>query len=132
MEGSGSGRRLAATFDEVIWMEAVRGFSGRALEIAESGKRRVERVGIALNELRPCEELGGDGTALKGCAKLYLPPDGPPSARPYGVIFRLVRCSNEELVWQFVGFGLRHPPQGVRSVYERAHRQLYAQFPERT
>jgi len=34
-----------------------------------------------------------------------------------------------ELVWAFVAFGRRHPAAGVRSVYQRAHRQLHGRFP---
>lgn len=76
-------RRLAVRFDEAVWREAVRGFSRRPLEIATSARSEAERRGIALAAVIPCEPLGPDGTALAGCAKLYLPAgDDPPSERP--------------------------------------------------
>jgi hypothetical protein len=119
-------------FDEAVWREAVRGFSREPLQIAMSARRATERHGIALAEVLPCEAAGPDGTRLAGCAKLYLPPgDGPPSERPYAFVFRLARAPDSTLVWVFVAFGHRHPKSGVRSVYERAHRQLHGRFPAR-
>jgi hypothetical protein len=73
---------------------------------------------------------GPDGTELAGCAKLYLPlTDGPASERPFAFVLQLAREAHAELVWVFVAFGLRYPGAGVRSVYERAHRQLHGRFP---
>jgi hypothetical protein len=125
-------RRLAVRFDEVVWREAVRGFSGEPLQIAASARLAAERQGVALAEVLPCEAQGPDATQLAGCVKLYLPPGGgPPSERPYAFVFRLARASEGEIVWLFVAFGHRHPKPGVRSVYERAHRQLHGRFPGR-
>lgn len=122
-------RRLAVRFDEAVWREAVRGFSGRALEIATSARSKAERRGVALTDVFPCEARGPDGTELAGCAKLYLPiGDAPPSERPFGFVLQLAR-ENDQLGWVFVAFGDRHPRPGVRSVYERAHRQLHGSFP---
>jgi hypothetical protein len=128
---SSSGRRLAVRVDEAVWREAVRGFSRGPLQIATSARRVVERDGLALADVRPCEALGPDGTQLAGCAKVYLPlGDGPPSERPMAFVLRLAREPSGTLVWVFVAFGHRHPGPGVRSVYERAHRQLHGHFPE--
>ena len=85
-------RRLAVRFDEAVWREAVRGFSREPLEIATSSRNNVERQGVALADLLPCEERGPDGSALGGCAKLYLPTgDAPPSERPFAFVLRLAR-----------------------------------------
>ena len=125
-----SGRRIAVRFDERVWNEAVRGFSGRALDVAVSARRSLAREGVALAALRPCESLGPDRTELAGCAKLYLAPgDAPPSERPFGFVLQLARDDAALLVFVFVAFGPRHPRAGVRSVYERAHRQLHGRFP---
>jgi hypothetical protein len=126
-------RRLAVRFDEVVWQEAIRGFSREPLQIATSARRAAERRGITLAEMRPCEAIGPDGTQLVGCAKLYLPlGDAPPSERPMAFVLRLARAQDDGTVaWIFVAFGHRHPGPGVRSVYERAHRQLHGRFPDR-
>lgn len=125
-------RRLAVRFDEAIWREAVRGFSGRPLQVAESARATLEKHDIALAELLPCDALGPDDTELAGCAKLYLPHvDAPASERPFGLVLQLARDEDSALVWVFVAFGPRHPAPGVRSVYERAHRQLHGRFPGR-
>ena len=123
-------RRMAVRFDDVVWREAVRGFSGRSLEVATSGRGHAERRGVALSDVLPCDALGSDGTELSGCAKLYLPPsDAPASERPFAFVLQLSCPPDGELVWVFVAFGLRHPGAGVRSVYVRAHRQLQGRFP---
>lgn len=120
-------------FDEAVWNEAVRGFSRGPLQIATSARLAAERRGIALAEVLPCEAMGPDGTQLAGCAKLYLPlGDAPPSERGFAFVLRLVRERDGTLAWMFVAFGHRHPRPGVRSVYERAHRQLHGRFPERS
>jgi hypothetical protein len=124
-------RRLTVRFDEAVWREAVRGFSGGPLGIATSARSNAERRGVALTDVLPCEARGPDGTALAGCAKLYLPVgDTPPSERPFAFVLQLARDTDSTLVWVFVAFGHRHPRVGVRSVYERAHRQLHGRFPE--
>lgn len=123
-------RRLAVRFDEAVWREAIRGFSGRSLEIAMSARAGTEPDGVALAELLPCEAAGPAGTELAGCAKLYLPfIDAPASERPFAFVLQLARTAEDDLVWVFVAFGPRHPGRGVRSVYERAHRQLHGRFP---
>lgn len=125
-------RRLAARFDESVWREAVRGFSHGAQAIATSARRDAERRGVALADVLPCEAHGPDGTALAGCVKLYLPfGDAPPSERAFAFVLQLARETDSTLIWVFVAFGHRHPRAGVRSAYERAHRQLHGRFPER-
>ena len=123
--------RAEVRFDEQIWREAIRGFSGHPLQVATSARTRLDRKGVALGELLPCEALGRDRSQLAGCAKLYLPiTDGPASQRPFAFVLQLARDAQHDLlVWVFVAFGRRHPSAGVRSVYERAHRHLHGRFP---
>lgn len=123
-------RRLGVRFDERIWNEATRGFSGQALDVAMSARRRLEDEGVALGQLLRCESRGPDGTKLAGCAKLYLPAgEGPPSERPFAFVLQLARDEAEDLIFVFIAFGPRHTGPGVRNVYERAHRQLHGRFP---
>jgi hypothetical protein len=125
-----SRRHLPVRFHDAVWREAVRGFSGRPLVIATSTRSTLEGSGVALEALRPRDANGPDGTRLAGCAKLYLPiTDGPPSQRPFAFILQLARDTDGELVRVSVAFGHRHPDAGVRSVHERAHRQLHGKFP---
>lgn len=129
---SSAARRLPVRFNEPVWHEAVSGFSREPLQAATSARLTVERRGIALADVLRCEAAGSEGTQLAGCAKLYLPfRDAPPSERPYAFVLRLTREPDGALVWIFVAFGHRHPRPGVRSVYERAHRQLHGRFPAR-
>jgi len=99
-------RRLAVRFDEAVWREAVRGFSRGPLEVATSARRL--RQAVSARRRRP---------AVKATLRLR------PAARP---------GADSTLVWVFVAFGHRHPRGGVRSVYERAHRQLHGRFPEQS
>lgn len=123
------GRRIEVRFSEQVWRQAIRGFSGRALELATSARSRLEREGVEIDRLRPCQSEGPDGTALAGCAKLYLPDDRTaPSGQPFAFVLQLARVDGT-LALIFVAFGGRHPGVGVRSVYERAHRQLHGRFP---
>jgi hypothetical protein len=123
-------RRLPVRFDEIVWHEAVRGFSGESLQVPTSARLAAERRGAALADVVPCEARGSDRTKLAGCAKLYLPVgDRPPSERPFAFVLRLTRDPDGTLAWLFLAFGHRHPRPGVRTVYERAHRQLHGRFP---
>lgn len=123
-------RRLPVRFQDAVWREAVRGFSGRPFDVAMRGRTAIEKGGVTLADLLPCDAEGPDGTRLAGCAKLYLPATGgPPSERPFAFVLQLARDANNGLVWIFVAFGHRHPTPGVRSAYERAHRQLHGRFP---
>jgi hypothetical protein len=125
-------RRLPVRFDAAVWHEAVRGFSREPLQIATTARLAAERRGVALADVLACDAVGPDGTHLAGCAKLYLPVgDGTPSERPFAFVLRLTREPDRTLTWIFLAFGHRHPRPGVRSVYERAHRQLHGRFPTR-
>lgn len=126
---SAPARRLSVIFDEAVWTHAVDGFSTENRQLARTARTRLERSGLALDDVRACAAERRDRTKLAGCVKLYLPMrDEPPSQRPFAFVFSLHKRS-DELVWNFVAFGPRHPRSGVRSVYERAHRQLHGAFP---
>jgi hypothetical protein len=93
-------RRLAVRFEEVVWQEAIRGFSREPSQIAMSARRTAERHGIALADVHPCEATGPDGTQLVGCAKVYLPlGDAPPSERPMAFVLRLARAPDRTVAW---------------------------------
>lgn len=131
MGSPASEHRIAVRFNDAVWREAIRGFAGRSLAVATAAREHLEDHGVVLSALRPCEKLGPDRTELAGCAKLYLPAgDRPPSERPFALVLQLARDQEERLAWTFLAFGPRHPGPGVRSVYERAHRQLHGRFPQ--
>lgn len=124
-------RRVGVRFDDAIWVDSTRGFSGQSLDVALKARRALERDGLTLERLLPCESLGPDHTELAGCAKLYLPAgEAPPSRRPFAFVLQLARDGAGDLVLVFIAFGPRHPGPGVRNVYERAHRQLHGKFPD--
>ena len=127
---SSAARRLAVRFDEAIWHEAIRGFSRELLQVATSARLTVERRGIALADMLPCEAAAPDGTQLAGCAKLYLPlGDAPPSDRPFAFVLKLGRQTGRDAWLGLHRIRPPHPRPGVRSVYERAHRQIHGRFP---
>lgn len=70
---------------------------------------------------------GGVQQALRSaCAK-------GASAGPYGFVFRLAKTRDNELVWNFIAFGERHPGNpSTRSVYERAHKRLHGLYPDQS
>jgi hypothetical protein len=104
-------------FDEDI---AHAGSGDRA--VAEAARRRYERDGAPIGELRKVEAEGRDGTILPGCLKVYLPaPDGR-----FGMVFKLEIRGTGWL--RYLAFGVRHHPKGSRAptVYEIARRRLNA------
>lgn len=97
---------------------------------AERARREIES-GKATLIWKRCEPQSDDGTELPGCSKLYVPlkTEGA-SAAPYGLVFRLAKTKDNELVWNFIAFGERHPDNpSTRSVYERAHKRLHGRYP---
>ncbi len=52
MAGVARRRRLRVRFDEHVWQEAIRGFSGRALEVTGSTRKGLELEGLALADAR--------------------------------------------------------------------------------
>lgn len=118
-----SGRALARVeFDELAWAEDIAAASRSARVVAQQQRKRLEREGQPVADLRACDAEGRDGTNLAGCVKAYLPPpDGP-----WGAVFRFARRENGTVYLLVIAFGLRHPPARSRqpSVYQRAHRRL--------
>lgn len=86
--------RAAVRFDERVWRDAIRGFSGPQLQTALSARARLERDGVTIAELLPCQTLGPDQTQLAGCAKLYLPiTEQPASRRLFAFVLQLARAT---------------------------------------
>jgi len=130
-----AGRRVAGerfAFDEDVWAEEVDRFrlGGAANRSAVSARAQIERSGARI-PVRPCEQQGRDGSRLAGCAKVYVPIGAEPSRAPYGFVFVLRTGQGSGMVvLRLIAFGERHPPPGVRSVYERAHRRLHGRYPD--
>lgn len=84
------------------------GFRGGRWRLRRTARSDAERRGVALPEVLPCDAHGPDGTALAGCAKLYLPVgEAPPSERPFAFVLQLAREMDSTLA--FVAFGHRDP-----------------------
>jgi hypothetical protein len=89
-------------FDEDI---AHAGSGDRA--VAEAARRRYERDGAPIGELRKVEAEGRDGTILPGCLNVYLPaPDGR-----FGMVFKLEISRNRMAAIPRVR--CPPPPQGI-------------------
>jgi hypothetical protein len=103
-------------FDEDI----ARASSG-GREAANAARRRYERSGIPIGELRHVQGEGPDGTMLPGCLKVYLPP---PAGR-FGMVFMLAIAEAGALL-RYLAFGVRHQPKGSHAltVYDIAHARL--------
>lgn len=103
------------------------GASAAARAVAADARREFEQRGIAIEQLKPCDPEGSDGTQLPNCVKVYLPA----SDGPHGMVFEVVRIEGR-LQPLFAAFGLRHPGRDVRqpSVYRIAHRRLHQQSSE--
>lgn len=115
--------RVPVTFDDARWAQDLARASTEAAEVARVARRRMERDGANLIELRPCDPEGRDGTRLGGCVKLYLPPP----AGPWGLVLAPTRDpATGRVLLDVVAFGPRHPPEGRRvSVYQLAHQRLH-------
>lgn len=109
-------------FDEHLWSEDLQRATPEAAQAAGRARRELERAGAPIDQLRPCEDQGRDGTRLAGCLKLYVPlPAGP-----WGIVFQLAGDEHGALL-AALAFGLRHPPTRRRSsVYQLAHRRLHS------
>lgn len=114
--------RAPALFDDAAFAEDLRRASDRGQEVALAARREFEAQGVPTKELLACDEEGPDGTALRHCVKMRLPP---PNGK-FGMVFRIeVRSDKPILV--FAAFGVRHHPPEARAltVYEIAHRRIY-------
>jgi hypothetical protein len=76
-------RRLPAHFDSDWWRRDVERASAAARLEAERVRSVLEHEGIPVEQLRPCETEGRDGTRLANCFKIYIPA---PIGR-FGMVF---------------------------------------------
>jgi hypothetical protein len=115
--------RFAARFDPDAFRKDMERATPAGREAAEAAKRRYEKNGIPRSELRPCDPDHQDGTRLRQCLKVYLPP---PAGR-FGMVFRFV-VTDAGPQLEHVAFGVRHHPSGshAETVYMLAHRRLSA------
>lgn len=112
-------------FDDLAWNEDLAGASASAREVANQARARLKAQGQPIDQLRPCQTDGPQGTNLPGCVKAYQPPpDGP-----WGIVYRIARRAGEPTFLAVIAFGQRHPSGAARqpSVYARAHRRLHRQ-----
>lgn len=110
-------------FDYAAFAEDLRRTSDSGEEVARAARREFEAEGVPVKALLACDEEGPDGTALRHCVKLRLPPpDGK-----FGMVFRIeLRDGKSALV--FAAFGVRHHPPEAKAptVYEIAHDRLHS------
>jgi hypothetical protein len=115
--------RAAALFDDAAFAEDLRRASETGEEIARAARKEFEGEGVPVGSLLACDEEGPDGTELRHCVKLRLPP---PNGK-FGMVFRIEQ-QNRRSVLVFVAFGARHHPSKARArtVYEIAHHRLHS------
>jgi len=124
---------VSIAFRSDAWEEEVERLDSRSPGRIQAERARKEiEGGKAALEWKRCKPENDDGTELAGCSKLFVPLDTQgASAAPYGFVFRLGQTDDDELVWNFMAFGERHPSNpSTRSVYERAHKRIHGKFPE--
>jgi hypothetical protein len=114
--------RAPALFDDAAFAEDLQRASEAGREVALRARRGFESDGVSVASLLACAEEGPDGTSLRHCLKLRLPPpDGK-----FGMVFRIEKRESGSVL-AFIAFGVRHHPPGSNapSVYEIAHRRLH-------
>lgn len=115
--------RAPALFDDAAFAEDLRRASNAGTEVALAARKDFEGEGVPIGSLLSCDEEGPDGTALRHCVKLRLPP---PNGK-FGMVFRIEQRQGRSVL-VFAAFGVRHHPadSGAPTVYEIAHRRLHA------
>jgi hypothetical protein len=128
------GARFTIAFDDDLWRQEVERFAphARGRIAAEAARRVLERDGVGKDGLAACEAQGPDGTRLRGWVKLRIPLARPASEAPYGFVLEPVLDERGRLALRLVAFGERHPREGTRSVYERAHNRRHGAWPTRS
>ena len=113
--------RAPALFDDAAFDEDLRRAGDAGEEVARTARKEFEREGVPLGNLLACDEEGPDGTELRHCVKLRLPP---PNGK-FGMVFR-IELRDDKPILAFAAFGVRHhPPEAkARTVYEVAHHRL--------
>ena len=113
--------RAPALFDDAAFAEDLRRTSEAGEEVARAARTEFEGEGVPVGGLLACEEEGPDGTELRHCVKLRLPP---PNGK-FGMVFRIEQQKGRSVL-VFAAFGTRHHPvnSNARTVYEIAHHRL--------
>jgi len=115
--------RAPALFDDAAFAEDLQRASNAGTEVALAARKEFEGEGVPVGSLLACDEEGSDGTELRHCVKLRLPPpDGK-----FGMVFRIEQ-RQERSVLVFAAFGVRHHPleANAPTVYEIAHSRLHS------
>lgn len=122
MSDKGQGR-ARALFDDAAFAEDLRRTSDAGEKVARAARKEFEGEGIPVGSLLACDEEGPDGTALRHCVKLRLPP---PNGK-FGMVFRIDRQQGKSVL-VFAAFGVRHHPfeANALTVYEIAHSRLHS------
>lgn len=113
--------RAPALFDDAAFAEDLRRTSDAGEKVALMARKVFEGEGVPVESLLACEDEGSEGTELRHCVKLRLPP---PNGK-FGMVFRIeLRGGRPTLV--FAAFGIRHHPPEAKAptVYEIAHDRL--------
>ena len=115
--------RAPALFDDAAFAEDLRRASDAGREVAFVARKEFEGEGVPVKSLLACDEEGSDGTELRHCVKLRLPP---PDAK-FGMVFRIEQQVGRS-VPVFAAFGTRHHPPEAKAptVYEIAHHRLHS------
>ena len=115
--------RAPALFDEAAFAEDLQRTSKTGEVVALAARREFEADGIPVGSLLACDEEGPDGTELRHCVKLRLPP---PNGK-FGMVFRIERQKGRSVL-TFAAFGTRHHPANSHAltVYDIAHRRLHS------
>ena len=115
--------RAPALFDDAAFAEDLRRTSDAGREVALAAREEFEATGVPVERLLACDEEGAEGTALRHCVKLRLPP---PHGK-FGMVFR-IEVRSGKLILVFAAFGVRHHPadSNALTVYEIAHSRLHA------
>jgi hypothetical protein len=113
--------RAPALFDDAAFAEDLRRASAAGEEVALAARREFEAQGVPVSSLLACDEEGPEGTALRHCVKLRLPPPGG----KFGMVFRIELREGRSIL-AFAAYGVRHHPSDshARTVYEIAHDRL--------
>lgn len=113
--------RARVVFDELLWGEDMARATAAGAEAATEARRRLERDGAPIEQLRACQAEGRDGARLGGCLKIYVPPP----AGPWGIVFRLAVDEDGSFL-AVLAFASRHPTTGRHtSVYQLADERLH-------
>jgi len=115
--------RPRAHFDELAFAEDLSHATAAGRRVALDARRRLERDGIDIGQLKRCDPLGRDGTRLERSVKLYLP--NPAGA--WRMVFEITRDpTSNDLVLAYLAFGLGHPDKPWQpSAYQVAHQRLH-------